>query len=342
MIKRENIRFKWPIIGHSNIVSYLQRNIETNKVSHAYLFAGPNGLGKTMVANYFINSLVCENSNNGEGVLPCLECKCCQQVANHIHPDVYWLKRQYDIKKDKLKKNISIEQIRELQNRLNLHSFLNSYKIAVIEGAESLNKEAANSLLKTLEEPTPKTVIILLSSNLNILPKTVVSRCQVLKFLPVSQKEIVEFLKSEGADLKKARSLASISFGRPGIAMNYFADHEMYDDYQQQIKNFISLTESDVGSRFKLISDFIEINNIGKIKETLNIWSRVIRDLIFIKIKAENLISSPNLLKSLNGTAAIYSNNDLFNLMKQINVSRSYIDANVNPRLVLENLVLNF
>jgi len=342
MENKQNCQFKWPIAGHSNIVSYLQKNIETNKVSQAYLFTGPNGLGKKMVAQYFVRSLLCENNAKKENQIPCAQCKTCQQVNNNIHPDIYWLTRQKDEKKDKLKKNISIEQIRELQGKLGLHSFLNSYKIAVIEEAETLNKEAANSLLKTLEEPTKKTVIILLTSNLNYLPQTIISRCQVLRFLPVNNKEIIEFLKSQGSELKKAKQLSSVSFGRPGIALSYLTNQEVYEDFLQQIKNFMSLAESDINSRFKLLNDFVEFNNPGKIKEVFNIWNRIIRDLFFIKIKADNLVSSQNLLKSLSSIADKYSRQELSRLMKEVNISKKYIDSNVNPRLVLENLVLNF
>ena len=170
MSKKSEDQFKWPIIGHSNIVSYLKKCLATNNASHAYLFVGQSHIGKTTVAESFVNSLICENLHQGNGQVPCGACQCCQQLSNKIHPDVYWLKREINEKTGELRKNISIEQIRELQNKLSLHSFLNSYKVAVINEAEALSQEAANSILKTLEEPTAKTVLIIKSSPWSRIP----------------------------------------------------------------------------------------------------------------------------------------------------------------------------
>src|SRR3989344_1191746 len=176
MSKVINKQSKWPIVGHSHIVSYLQNSLNNLKLAHAYLFVGLDHVGKAAVAGYFINSLVCQNLEVEALAVPCGECQSCRQALSGNHPDVYWLARELNEKTDKLKKNISIEQVRQLQNKLSLRSFLNSYKIAVVSEAQTLSAEAANSLLKTLEEPSARTVLILLAENLARLPQTIVSR----------------------------------------------------------------------------------------------------------------------------------------------------------------------
>lgn len=342
MSDKENIRFEWPIVGHSNIVSYLQKGLEGQRVSHAYLFVGLQHIGKTIMAENFVNSLICENFHSNKGSVPCGECQCCRQVSNQVHPDVAWLGREVNEKTGKLKKNISIEQIRTLQNRLSLHSFLNSYKVAVINEAETLSLEAANSLLKTLEEPTPKTVIVLLTTTVSALPRTVISRCQILNFLPVSTEEIFNHLLSLKIDRKKAKTISELSFGRPGTAINYIEQPEDYNDFQASAKQFLTLMKSDLSSRFKMIGELVDLKNVGLVKETLNTWSKVIRDLILIRYLAENLISNSKLLPELQPLATSYSSDDLMSFMRDVNLSQRYLAANVNPKLTLENLVLNF
>ena len=145
-------RFSWPILGHQSIVNYLQTSIINQKINHAYIFYGPEHIGKSLVADYFVNSLQCEEFNNKNKKIPCQKCNACQQIEKGIHPDIYKVNKESD------KKNISIEQVRNLQHKLSMRSFLTSYKVAIIDQAESISLEAANSLLKTIEEPTSKTI----------------------------------------------------------------------------------------------------------------------------------------------------------------------------------------
>ncbi|MFA6254513.1 MAG: DNA polymerase III subunit delta' [Patescibacteria group bacterium] len=342
MSDSKNNRFQWPIVGHSNIVSYLQQSLLNGRLAQAYLFVGPLQVGKTTIVKSFVNSLVCENLHQGKELVPCGQCQHCRQVTNKIHPDIFWLERIDNEKTGKLKKNIGIEQIRELQNKLSLHSFLDSYKIAVINEAQTLSSEAANSLLKTLEEPTPKTIIILLTTSLASLPQTIVSRCQILKFLPVSSQEIFDYLISLKVERKKAKVLAALAFGRPGLAIDYFNEPENYLTFQDQTKQLITLVKADLTSRFKIVNDLALGNDVNSIKESLSNWQRIFRDLSLIKIGAENLISNLNLQTELKSLAEGYSRDNLLKIMAEITTAKRYLDANVNPKLTLENLILNF
>ena len=342
MSKSENNRFQWSIIGHAKAVSYLQKSLVNQKISQAYLFVGPKQVGKATVAKYFVDSLICKNLEQKNGLLPCGQCDSCRQLASQLHPDVYWLEREIDQKSGKLKKNISIEQVRQLQNKLSLRSFLNSYKIAVIDEAQGLSAEAANSLLKTLEEPSARTVLILLAENLARLPQTIVSRCQIINFLPVSSQAIIDYLKILKVERKKAKILAALAFGRPGIALNYATKPEAYLDFQEQAKKFITLLKSGLNDRFKIIGELLEFNDVNSAQATLLVWRKILRDLILVKYSTQNLISNLNLAADLNELAANYRQSELIEMMAQVNEARRYLEANVSPKLTLENLVLNF
>ncbi|MFA6409961.1 MAG: DNA polymerase III subunit delta' [Candidatus Buchananbacteria bacterium] len=334
--------FKWSIIGHRQIVSYLQNNLKNSQTAHAYLFCGPSHIGKSTVAKEFLASLVCRNLHQKQSSVPCGQCDCCKQINSQIHPDVYWLKREINEKTGKKKKNISIEQVRELQNKLSLHSFLDTYKIAVIADAQTLSQEAANSLLKTLEEPSPKTIIILLATNSAELPATIISRCQLIKFYPVDPKDIFDHLIDLKVERKKAKTLTALSFGRPGVALNYFLAPEKYEAFEEQIQEFVSLIKSGNIERFKMISEIIESHDADELKEILAVWTKVIRDLLLLRIGAQDFISNLNLFSELEQVAKVYQSKDLIENLKKINQAKRYLSANVNPKLALENLVLNF
>ncbi|MBI3290851.1 DNA polymerase III subunit delta' [Candidatus Falkowbacteria bacterium] len=342
MSNASDARFIWPIVGHGRIISYLQHGLINQRVSHAYLFVGPAHVGKKITAEYFSRALVCEEFSGGKGIIPCGKCQACRQAENNIHPDVFWLKREINEKTDKLKKNISIEQVRELQGRLSHRSFFNSYKVAVIEEAHTLSAEASNSLLKTLEEPSPKTVLILLAEGRVNLPLTIISRCQVIKFLPVASKEIFEHLASLRIDQKKARAITAAAFGRPGIAINYALASEQYLDFQAEIKDFISLMGSEIHSRFLLAAEAVDLKNVDSVQEVLLLWRRVVRDLILIKLSLGQLISNVRMEKELESLAGSYSLSRLISIILAFDESRKYLAANVNAKLTIENLVLNF
>ena len=332
----------WPIIGHHQIISYLKNSLGLGRLNHAYIFCGPRQVGKTSIAEIFVQGLMCQNFSEKKEPLPCGECVYCRQMKAKTHPDIFWLNRLTDEKTGKLKKNISIDQVRELQGKLSLRSFLDSFKVAIINEAEILSLEAANSLLKTLEEPSAKTIIILIAKSVWFLPRTLVSRSQVINFLPVSSEAIINYLISQKIDRKKARTLAALAFGRPGVALNYLNDKESLIDSQNQVKELINLLKNEINSRFKTVDNLAALNDSDGLKAILNDWTKIIRDLIFIKKSLPNLISNLTLINDLNQAAAHYQIADLIKILRQLNLTKRYLEANINPKLALENLVLTF
>lgn len=329
----------WPIVGHNNAIDFLKKSIIGGNLAHAYLFCGPTSVGKKTIARYFLSSILC--SGRGESI-PCAKCSHCLQIQKNIHPDVFWIKREKDIKKDKEKKNISIEQIRDLQSKLNMGSFLNNYKISVIEEAQTLSKKAANALLKGLEEPKEKTILILITSDIRSVIPTVLSRCQIIRFFPVSSEEIHSCLLNKGAPLNKVRDFARISGGRIGSAIDFYENSQKFDDYNEKADLFFKMNKSDISQRFKVVSDIIGKKDNCNMDKTISVWISLLRDALLIKSRLNNLINNTLFFDELSVLARKFSLDNLKNLIEHLERAKLDIRANINQKLVLDNFVLNF
>ncbi len=185
------------VLGQNKAVEILLNEIMCNNVRHSYIFFGVSSIGKKFTAIQFVKSLLCETPKNG---LSCDICETCLKIDEGIHPDVVVVDHDFQqrlLLKQEKTTTISIDTIRYLKQFSALTTYSGKYKIAIIDSAETLQKEAANSLLKLLEEPPKNFIIILITTSLGILPKTVLSRCEQIKFMPLNQKDLEEISKEE-------------------------------------------------------------------------------------------------------------------------------------------------
>ncbi|NQU83974.1 MAG: AAA family ATPase [Parcubacteria group bacterium] len=314
-------------IGHEKIVEFLDKSHKNNRLVHAYLFVGPEHIGKNTVAIEFAHKIFGNEPKN--------------------HPDFTLVERERDQKTDKLKKNISIEQVRKLNARLGLSSFLNSYKVALIPEAEALNSASANSLLKTLEEPKGKTVIILCAESAENLLPTIVSRCQVLNFSPIKKEKIHQALLKKGVSENQAKNFSHLSFGRPGIALNFLEDENAFEFHQSEVEKCCELVKSSISDRFINIEDYFSRkmslqDRVGQLNKILWIWSSLFRDVLYIKEGSAENLSNYFAKNQMEELVSRFSNLQILNILKSIEKTRRYLSINVSPRLALENLVLNF
>ncbi len=337
--------FNWQIVGHQNVTDFLELSIKNDKLSHAYLFYGPKQLGKQTLVKKFVQNLMCYMQDGSKQELganiqvPCDKCIHCKQIDKNIHSDIT------ELKKEKDKKNITVEQIRELEEKLSVHSFFKSYKIAIIQNAEDLNLASANALLKTLEEPTKRTIIILTANKLKSIPKTILSRVQKIKFLSVSQKDIYNYLINQNVDHLQAINLSSISNGRPGRAISFLHNPEIWQAYSSQLNVFLSLAQSNRVSKMKFAEKFLSskdslINKINILTPVLNLWQLILRDLMLSKLQQNDKIINTIEKNKISLLAQKFSLLKLVDLQKNIEQTKKLLNLNVNPRLVLENLLL--
>jgi DNA polymerase-3 subunit delta' len=218
------------LIGQPRVEAMLSRALQRDRVSHAYLFLGPEGVGKATAAMLLAQALNCEQlPAPGEaghpGLRPCGVCDSCRRITADNHPDVRVLTPQ-----TRSGQNIGVDQARAFRRDAQLRPKSGRRKVYVLPNAELLNEEAGNTALKTLEEPNPYvTVLLCAPAASNVLP-TIQSRCQWVRFGLAAPQVIAEALVNHaGAEADTARLLARLSGGRPGLAMRWAAEPAMLE-----------------------------------------------------------------------------------------------------------------
>ncbi len=196
------------IIGHDEIIAGLKAMLVNGKIPHALLFVGPEGIGKSAVAKVLAAALLCTDSESK----PCGLCRSCRMVENSTHPDLLLVNPAGNA--------IKIDQIRQLVREAALASYTGQRRVAIIEGAESMTAQAANSLLKTLEEPPGDFVFILVSHAREKMLDTILSRCRIISFAPLYHTTLARALAEKGYDQNQADAAARLSSGRMGTALS--------------------------------------------------------------------------------------------------------------------------
>jgi DNA polymerase-3 subunit delta' len=199
--------------GHDKLVQAFHRVVRRGRLAHAYLFAGPPGVGKRLFAGELAKALMCE-SPPGERLEACDRCQSCHLVEAGTHPDFVAAGRPEDALE------VPIDTIRELCRAFSLKSARGRGKVAILDDADDLNDAAANCFLKTLEEPPPRSVLILIGTNADRQLPTIVSRCQVIRFAPLPEPLVAELLRAQPLDDPTlADRLARLGGGSVGQAL---------------------------------------------------------------------------------------------------------------------------
>lgn len=324
------------IIGHSAVLRFLQTVREKGTVAHAYLFVGPTSVGKTAVASSFLSGLVgLEASADGADPWKTLR----------TWPDFSLVEREEDEKTGKRKKMISVDQVRAMRERLGMGSFLESWKIGVVADAETLSTEAANAFLKTLEEPSGKTVLVLIASSLGAVPATVRSRCQPVRFNLVPERDIRDGLVERGLEADRAETLAGIAAGRPGVAITLAAEGGALDAETVAAEAFASTLGSPVWRRIAFAEESAPGKSSndapGEAAATLKIWEAVLRDALVLSAGEPALVRWMPLRDRIAAWAGKKSPADVARALRALAEARAAVRENVSPRSALEHVLLN-
>lgn len=254
------------VLGQQHAVNILLNEIQNNTVKHSYIFYGVKGIGKKYTAVEFAKSLLCQNKTGGYS---CDNCDDCIKISENTHPDVVLV--DFDFQQQLLQKqqksvSISIDTIRYIKQFCSLTRYSGVYKIVIIDHAETLQKDAANSLLKLLEEPPENCVVILITTSLGLLPKTIVSRCEQIKFFPLSKdvlSQILTFSKISSAILGSVEEYKYIDQLENNVDINFssLTEIQSYGEKIVQDKEFteyflIWLTENFLFPKFKVSSEW--------------------------------------------------------------------------------------
>jgi DNA polymerase-3 subunit delta' len=328
----------WQVIGQARTVSLLEQSLKTGRLAHAYLLAGPQHIGKMTLAIKLAQALNCEGEEK-----PCLECKACKKIAagNHADVQVIGLLQKEDVTEAKV---ITIEQVRDVLHQASLPPFEGRHKVFIFDGAELLSADAANCLLKTLEEPEARVTFILLTINDRLLPSTVVSRCQRLELTPLPIKEEVEALVSmRKMAPESARLLAGLSHGCPGWALAAADDANALASRTAEIDRIAGVIKGDMESRFEYAGQLAGGFNKdrGAVYETLERWLEYWRDLLLVKLGSDATVTNIDRKQELAETAAGYRPAQIKDFIESIRRTGEQLRQNVNARLALEVLMLD-
>jgi DNA polymerase-3 subunit delta' len=327
----------WTTIGQSKAVDYIKGSIQSGNLAHAYLITGPQHVGKTTFAFDIARALNCQSSEK-----PCNTCQSCHKISNGNHADVVTinLNSSSGNNESKQRTKISIENIREMEWYANLSPYEGEYRIFIIDGAENLSGEAANSFLKTLEEPPPTVIFLLLTSNESQLLPTVVSRCQRLELKPLAIEEVERILiDSRGVEPQKAKLLARISRGCLGWALTASVDENYIQSWEQRLSEQFLLIDKGWENRFSFVTRMI--TDRGTAEEIINVWLSWWHDLVLTKCNCKDIVTNSEHAPLLEKWAQVMSMESIVNFIESLRKSLTQISQNANLKLVFEVLMID-
>lgn len=322
------------IIGQEAAIRILQDELLSTRIHHAYLFMGKEGVGKKSLALQFARALNCSE----EEADSCGCCLSCRKIIHSNHPDV----RMVEIEEGN---SIGIDQVRELQRDIAFKPYESSRKIYIVDGADQMTPEAANSLLKTLEEPPDYAVIILLAEELDKLLPTVISRCQQLYLTEIPRDMIKEVILKKGLEDEKADLVSRLAEGSLGRALEIIEDEEFLSLRAQLFDFLYKLPGSD---SLEIIEQADSLAGLlpgsEKDRETgfplFDLILNWYRDIILYNQGAQEQIVNCDYLERIKSQSKIYNIKELLAIINQVNHTISQIKSNVKKDLALEVLFL--
>lgn len=321
----------WSQLGETQekVVKILTNSLRKNRLSHAYVFDGGKGTGKKRVAVELAKSFLCKKTTENQ---PCQTCLDCKRIDSGNHPDVHIIKPEGQ--------TIKVEQIRNLQKEFSYRGMESTKKVYIIEDVEKMSTSAANSLLKFLEEPDGSSVAILLTAQIQKLLKTILSRVQIISFAPLNPIQLVKRL--EEIDIPKPLSKLLTQ-----LTNDFDEAYELYqDDWIAQARNIVIQLEEELCSRPQ--QAFITLQEIWfnhfKERDQLNLGLDLLllwyRDILRTLILDKDQLVFIDQLDRLERLALNSSQRKISQQMSSILEAKRRLSANVNPQLLMEQLVL--
>ncbi len=314
------------IVGHDRIVELLRRSLRSGKTAHAYIFEGPPGCGRRKTAMSLIQALFCPAGDDDA----CGVCASCRKVATANHPDIHIVEPLPD------KRDISITQLRDLQRDLAMRPYEAPRSACIIEPADRMNSSSANSFLKTLEEPPGNAIIILVSENAEMLLPTIRSRCQLLRFAPLSPDQVRLLLERNGMSAENAALLAPMADGSMRRALEL--DNDSLSRRREQLLRHLSAFALD---RVATVFDASEelSGSRDETLESIDMLLSFTRDMLHLAAGCGDIINTA-IRPELEALAARLNLGGTMRFADDVIETRRAVQRNANAKLALDNLFL--
>ena len=349
----------WTTFGQDALLRQLSASVRAGRVGHAYLLAGPPHIGKMTLALDLAAAVNCAvasgrqpapmfadpdpDADAAAGDGPCGYCEPCQRIRRGVHADLSTVAVGGD---PRVPTRISIEQVRDSENFLAVTPVEGGWKVVIFDGAETLSagqSESANALLKTLEEPPEQALLLLLTANPDAILPTIRSRCRTLSLQPVPGAALSGYLESRhNAAPDTARWLARLARGCPGWAINALADPAVLADRAEQLERIATTAFAPLDERFAYANSLAGAFSRDResVRQTLYLWQRWWRDLLLAKEGLPDHIQNTDHRDDLTAQAGSMAAADIVGFLRRIQETLVALDANANPRLALECLML--
>jgi DNA polymerase III subunit delta' len=328
------------ILGQTKPKQTLKNALQNNSVAHAYLFYGQESIGKKHTAIELAKALNCSESEGDES---CDECLSCRKIENRTHPDFFIIE---PVKNTPTAREaiIKIDPIRELQRKLAFHPYEGKVKVAVIDDADLMNPQAANSFLKTLEEPPSATMLVLVSSNPFKLLPTLISRCQAIKFQPLTPEIIKKILKETMTEeVIKENDLNFRTIRSRGSVQKAMA--EDITDIANIRQEIVYLLETVSFDRMDIVFSHAKTwaRQPDQWKMIFNEMMELVRDLAFFRSGcSESVVRNCDIAYRLIPLASKRSLKSWIQIFNTIHTTQLALSGNANAQLFFENMLIDF
>lgn len=326
----------WGVWGNSAAVERMQRAVRQGP-RHSYVFSGPSSVGKSRLATAFAAALICPESSD-PGV-PCGTCSTCRRVARGVHPDVARFDLAYQVVQDDGKSrntSLNIGTVRDIARHASLRPVEAQWRVVVVDDVESMQETAQEAFLKTLEEPPSYVVLLLLTTDAELLLPTILSRCALVTLSTVPESQVQQALETQGASSAQAKSLALASQGKVGLAVRALSDDSLRNALQESVTQAIDWISGDAYSRMvtaiRLADRFTESREavFDQLLAAELAWRELLRDSLGLTSATDHPVLARFRLGSvIEGHQALVA----------IGRCIRDLEANVRPRAALETMV---
>ena len=321
----------WNLVGHEWAVDMLKKHVVNGTTRHAYLFAGPTGLGRRSLALRFAQALNCQTPISSG--IPCGQCRNCKQIEAMQHPDLSV------VQADSEGSTLKVDQIRDARRSLTLKPYVANYRVALFLRFQQANDNAANALLKTLEEAPSYAVLILTADNPEQLLPTIVSRCEVLRLRPLNIEAVQKELEKRGLEVGQAKLIAHISGGRFGYALRLIENDSLLEKRDQRLNDLLTLIPAT------RVEKFAYADKLAKDKESMRqailIWLSYWRDVMLRTARAESPLVNVDRNMEIEDLADRMDLSSARRVVSSLENTLEKMERNVNSRMLAEVLLLD-